>query len=93
MKAIWKDTVIAQSDDTVVVEGNRYFPPSTLNMMYFTPSDTTSHCGWKGEANYYDVTVEGETNADAAWYYAAPKQAASNIKGYIAFWNGVKVND
>ena len=93
MKAIWNNEILAQSDDTVIVEGNHYFPPSSLNMTYFTPSDTTSHCGWKGEANYYDVKVADEINADAAWYYADPKEAANNIKAYVAFWHGVEVTE
>ncbi|MDB4511956.1 DUF427 domain-containing protein [Arenicella sp.] len=91
MKAIWKNEVLAQSDDTVEVEGNHYFPASSLDMTYFASSETTSHCGWKGEANYYDIKVSDEVNADAAWYYADPKQAASNIKGHVAFWRGVEV--
>ena len=90
-KATWNGAVLAESDSCEVVEGNQYFPPESLNMDYFKPSNTTSTCGWKGLANYYTLEVEGQQNKDAAWYYAAPKEAASNIKGYVAFWRGVTV--
>ena len=90
-KAIWNGTVIAESDQCEVVEGNQYFPPNAIKSEYFQASDKTTVCGWKGTANYYDLVVDGQTNAAAAWYYAEPKSAASNIKGYIAFWRGVKV--
>ena len=93
MKAKWNDRVIAQSDDTVVVEGNHYFPPDSVDRRFLEPSDTTTVCGWKGTANYYSVVVDGKTNADAAWYYAQPKQAAQQIKDHIAFWRGVVVED
>ncbi len=91
MKAIWKDTVLAESDDTVVVEGNHYFPVSTLVREHFQPSDTHTVCGWKGTASYYHVAVDGEVNRDAAWYYPEPKDAARNIRDYVAFWKGVTV--
>jgi len=91
MKAIWKDTVIAQSHDTVVVEGNHYFPAQSLRQDLISPSSTHTTCGWKGLASYYTLTVEGESNPDAVWYYAEPKEAASQIKGRVAFWKGVKV--
>lgn len=91
MKAIWKDQVIAESDDTVIVEGNHYFPEASLVSGAFTPSDTTSFCPWKGTAHYYNVVVDGETNTDAAWYYPEPKDAAAEIRGRIAFWRGVSV--
>ena len=91
MKAIWKDHVIAQSDDTIVVEGNHYFPPESLDTGVLKPTDTTTVCGWKGTSNYYTIDVNGEQNRDAAWYYAQPKERASNIKGYVAFWRGVDV--
>lgn len=90
-KAIWNGAVLAESDSCEVVEGNQYFPPESLNMDYFKPSNTTSTCGWKGLANYYSLDVDGQQNKDAAWYYATPKEAASNIKGYVAFWRGVTV--
>ena len=90
-KATWNGVVIAESDQCEVVEGNQYFPPDSLNREYFKPSDTTSFCGWKGTANYYTVSVDGQENQDAAWFYADPKDAAKNIKGYIAFWKGVRV--
>lgn len=91
MKAIWNQTVIAESNDTIVVEGNHYFPPQAVNKDLLTDSPTHTHCPWKGEASYYTILANGKENKDAAWYYPAPKQAAGNIKGYIAFWQGVKV--
>lgn len=91
MKAIWKGATIAQSDDTVVVEGNHYFPLPAVNMKYMKPSDTKTTCSWKGVASYYVIDVCGELNADAAWYYPEPKEAAKNIQGRIAFWRGVEV--
>ena len=91
MKAILNGTVIAESDDTVVVEGNHYFPPASLREDHLRPSDTRTRCPWKGEAHYYDVVVDGEVNKDAAWYYPEPKEAASAIKGRVAFWRGVQV--
>ena len=93
MKATWNDTVIAESDDTVVVEGNHYFPVDVVDKAVLKDSDTTSVCPWKGTANYYSLTVNGEENTDAAWYYAEPKEAASQIKGRVAFWRGVVVSD
>ncbi|MEC7518407.1 MAG: DUF427 domain-containing protein [Myxococcota bacterium] len=90
-KATWNGAVIAESDDFEVVEGNVYFPPSAIAQEHFRPSDHTSVCGWKGTAKYYDVLVEGEVNRNAAWYYPDAKDAAKNIEGYVAFWNGVKV--
>ncbi len=91
MKAIWNDTVIAESDDTVVVEGNHYFPRESLKDEFVADSSTTSHCPWKGDASYYSIVVNGETNTDAAWYYPTPKSAASEIAGRVAFWRGVQV--
>lgn len=91
MKAIWNDKVIAESDDTVVVEGNHYFPETALDKSLFSNSDTTSFCPWKGTAHYYNVEVAGATNADAAWYYPEPKDAAAEIRGRVAFWKGVRV--
>ena len=93
MKAIWKDKVIAQSDSTVVVENNHYFPMSSLNMEYLVASDTTTTCGWKGEANYFSIVIDNETNVDAVWYYANPKQDAIEIKDRVAFWRGVQITD
>ena len=90
-KAIWNGKVLAESETTVEVEGSQYFPPDSLNRDDFADSDTTTVCGWKGTANYYDVVVAGEKNADAAWYYASPKPEAENIKGHVAFWKGVEV--
>lgn len=91
MKAIWKDTVIAESDDTVMVEGNHYFPEAALNRSFVTFSNHKTRCAWKGEANYYSLIVGGELNADAIWYYPDPTPAAANIKGRVAFWKGVAV--
>lgn len=83
--------MLAESDETVVVEGNHYFPPDSIHREHFSDSPKTTVCGWKGTASYYDVTVDGETNPAAAWYYATPKEAAGKIKDYIAFWGGVTV--
>jgi len=91
VKAIWNDTVIAESDDTVVVEGNHYFPLDSATPGVLTPTDTHTVCRWKGTASYYTVQVGGETNVDAAWTYPDPKRAAAQIKGRLAFWRGVRV--
>lgn len=91
MKAIWNGAVIAQSDDTVVLEGNHYFPESSLNHDYVTFSNHHTMCSWKGQASYYSLLVNGEMNTDAAWYYPDPKPEAENIKGHVAFWKGVKI--
>jgi len=93
MKASWNGQIIAESSDTVVVEGNHYFPADSIKKEFFESSETTTVCGWKGTANYFSIAVNGETNPDAAWYYAQPKSAAENIKGHIAFWKGVKVQE
>jgi uncharacterized protein (DUF427 family) len=90
-RAIWNGAVIAESDRTVVVEGNHYFPPQSVKQEYLRPSGTHTTCGWKGEASYYDVVVGGQTNKDAAWYYPSPLPAAKQIAGHVAFWKGVKV--
>ena len=90
-RAIWNGTVLAESDRCLVVEGNQYFPPEALKREYLRPSDTHTVCGWKGTASYYDVVVDGQVNKDAAWYYPAPKDAAAQIAGYVAFWRGVTV--
>jgi uncharacterized protein (DUF427 family) len=91
MRAIWRDTVLAESGDTIVVEGNHYFPPETLRRELFRPSATHTTCSWKGEASYYDVVIGDAVNADAAWYYPQTKEAAKNIEGRVAFWKGVQV--
>jgi uncharacterized protein (DUF427 family) len=91
VKAIWKGAVLAESDRTEVVEGNQYFPPDAIKNEYFKPSETHSVCPWKGTASYYTVEVNGERNADAAWYYPQTKDAAKNVEGYVAFWKGVEV--
>jgi uncharacterized protein (DUF427 family) len=91
MKAIWNEKVIAESTDTVVVEGNHYFPPESVRKEYLQSSSHTSVCPWKGLASYYTLNVDGKTNTDAAWYYPEPKSAAQQIKGRVAFWKGVNV--
>jgi uncharacterized protein (DUF427 family) len=93
MKATWNDTVIAESTDTKVVEGNHYFPPDAIDDDYVEESDHTTTCPWKGEARYYDVVVDGARNGNAAWYYPSPSDAASEIKDHVAFWNGVEVTE
>ena len=90
-KAIWNGTVIAESDQTVMVEGNHYFPPESVRREYLDDSRTHTRCYWKGKASYYDVVVDGQANPDAAWYYPDPSKAADQIKDYVAFWRGVKV--
>lgn len=90
-KALWNDVVIAQTERFETVEGNIYFPPESLDMQYFRASSNHSTCPWKGEASYYDIAVSGQVNKDGAWYYPAPKPAAANITGYVAFWRGVQV--
>jgi uncharacterized protein (DUF427 family) len=92
MKATWNGVVLAESDATVVVEGNHYFPPDALKKEHFRPSPHHTTCGWKGEASYYHVEAAGKTNDNAAWFYPAPKDAAKQIAGYVAFWKGVEVS-
>jgi uncharacterized protein (DUF427 family) len=91
MHAIWNGEIIAESADTVIVEGNHYFPVDSVNMAFMKPSGTHTSCPWKGEASYYSIEVDGKLNIDAAWYYLEPKEAASNIQGRVAFWKGVEV--
>lgn len=93
MKAIWNGKVLAESNETIVVEGNHYFPPGSINKEYFKKSETHTVCPWKGTASYYDVEVEEEINKDAAWFYPEAKHAAKKFENYIAFWNGVKVEE
>ncbi|MAF80673.1 hypothetical protein CL628_01530 [bacterium] len=93
MKAIWNNQVLADSDDTLVVEGNHYFPPSSLNRDYLSASEMRSTCHWKGEACYFTITVDEQQNEDAAWYYPSPSPAAANIKDYVAFWKGVELKE
>jgi uncharacterized protein (DUF427 family) len=90
-KATWKGATLADSDRTVIVEGNHYFPPDSMHSDFFRPSETHSVCPWKGTASYYDVEVNGEKNPDAAWYYPDPKPAAAQIRDHVAFWKGVRV--
>jgi uncharacterized protein (DUF427 family) len=91
MKAVWNGKLVAQSDDTVVVEGNHYFPKDSIIEEYFLPSDTHTTCPWKGEASYYTLSVDGKLNPDAAWFYPRPKEAALEIKDRVAFWKGVEL--
>ena len=90
-RALWNGTVLAESEDTTVVEGNHYFPPDSVVREHFTPSSTTTVCPWKGTASYLTIEAEGRTNPDAAWYYPEPSEAASGIRGFVAFWKGVEV--
>ncbi len=92
-RAIWNGTVLAESDDIETVEGNAYFPAASLNRDYVKPSKTTSYCGWKGDANYYTLAVNGEENKDAVWYYPEPLKGAEAVKDRVAFWKGVRVEE
>ena len=91
MKAQWRNVTLAESTGTIVIEGNHYFPPESVKKEYLRETTTHSVCPWKGKADYYDIVVEGDANKDAAWYYPDPKDAAKNIKNYVAFWKGVEV--
>lgn len=91
MRATWRDAVLAESDDTIVVEGNHYFPEDSIRREHFRASETHTVCPWKGEASYYDIVVGADSNRDAAWYYPHPKDAAKEIANRVAFWKGVKV--
>jgi uncharacterized protein (DUF427 family) len=91
VKAKWRGKVLAESNETEVVEGNHYFPPNSVKKEFFKKSDHHTTCPWKGEASYYNIVVESEVNENAAWYYPKPLVAAKNIKGYVAFWNGIKI--
>jgi uncharacterized protein (DUF427 family) len=91
-KATWNNAVLADSEQTEIVDGNHYFPIDSLNSEFFRESDAHTVCGWKGTASYYDVVVDGQVNEQAAWYYPDPKDAAANLKGCVAFWKGVQVD-
>ncbi|MCL2395206.1 MAG: DUF427 domain-containing protein [Acidimicrobiaceae bacterium] len=91
VRATWNDVVIAESDRTILVEGNQYFPPEDVRAETLTPSASQTHCPWKGEASYYDVVAGGDRNADAAWYYPEPFPDAESVRNYVAFWHGVEV--
>lgn len=93
MKAIWNGKIIAESDKTINIEGNQYFPPQSINKEFLSTSDTHTVCHWKGTASYFNVVVDDKTNNDAAWYYPETSDLADKIKGYIAFWNGVEVKE
>lgn len=92
MKAIWNDRIIAESNSTIKIEGNHYFPVDSVQSEFLAQSDTHTVCPWKGTASYYDIKVEGNTNKDAAWYYSEPKAMATEIKNYVAFWRGVMIS-
>jgi uncharacterized protein (DUF427 family) len=93
LRAMWNNAVLAESDRTIVVEGNHYFPPDSLDMRYFKASEHQTLCSWKGWASYYNIEVDGKTNQNAAWYYASPQSAADQIAGYVAFWHGVEIRE
>lgn len=93
MKAIWNNIVIAESNITRIIENNHYFPADSVHKEYLKTSDKHTSCPWKGEASYYTIEADGKTNADAAWYYPEPKEAAQEIKNYVAFWKGVEVSE
>jgi len=93
MKAIWNNTVIAESNETVVVENNHYFPANSINKDFFKESTTHSNCPWKGIASYYTIEVDGKENVDAAWYYPEVSELAKGIKGHVAFWKGVTITE
>ena len=93
MRAVWNGAVIAESADTVVVEGNHYFPLASVDESVLRPSETHTHCPWKGDASYYHLEVDGRLNADAAWFYPTPSEAAASIRGRVAFWKGVTVSE
>ena len=93
MKAIWNNQVIAESDDTIVIEGNHYFPPETIKKEYFEKTDYHTVCPWKGTASYYTLKVDGQENKDAAWYYPDTKEMAKKFENYVAFWKGVEITE
>lgn len=91
MKAIWNNEILADASETVIVDGNHYFPPASLHKQFFKKSEKQTVCSWKGTANYYDIEVNGKSNKEAAWFYPEPKSAANNITGFVAFWKGVQI--
>lgn len=93
MKAVWNGTVLAESDNTIIIENNHYFPPDSVKLEFFISSDKKTHCPWKGDASYFTIKVKQDTNIDAAWYYPSPMDAAAEIKDYVAFWKGVEVSE
>jgi len=93
MKAIWNGVILAESENTIIIENNHYFPPGSVKLGFFEASDTKSHCPWKGDASYFIIKVKDETNVDAAWYYPEPMDAAAEIKDYVAFWKGIEVSE
>jgi len=93
VKAIWNKIILAESTETILIEGNHYFPPDSVKKDYLIQSSTHTYCPWKGEASYFSIEINGKTNEDAAWYYPKPKEAAAEIKNHIAFWKGVEVID
>ncbi|BES65009.1 DUF427 domain-containing protein [Gottschalkiaceae bacterium SANA] len=93
MKAVWKGTLLAESNQTIVIEGNHYFPPESVNRKFLEDSDHRSRCPWKGLSHYYHIVVDGEINENAAWYYPEPLEAANEIENYVAFWKGVEITE
>lgn len=93
MKAIWNNQVIAESSNTIIIDGNHYFPPTSVNKDFLNTSETHTMCGWKGQASYYTIAVNGQINIDAAWFYPSPYDKAKSITNYVAFWKGVKITD
>ena len=93
MEARWNNTIIAKSDHTIVVEGNHYFPPDSVNKEFLSKSSHSTKCPWKGTASYYNIVVDGKTNLNAAWYYTQPFEKAAQIKNYVAFWHGVEISE
>ncbi|MBZ9651991.1 DUF427 domain-containing protein [Psychroflexus montanilacus] len=91
MKAVWNGATLAESEKTIIIEGNHYFPPNSITEAYFEKSDYSTSCPWKGKASYYTISVDGKKNKDAAWYYPDTKSAADEIKNYVAFWKGVEI--
>ena len=91
MKAVWNNEIIAESTDTVLIEGNHYFPPESVRVEFLVESATITECAWKGTAGYYDIIVDDKVNKDAAWFYPEPKEKAGNIKNHVAFWRGVRI--
>ncbi|GEQ85467.1 hypothetical protein ULMS_09750 [Patiriisocius marinistellae] len=93
MKAIWNNQILAESNDTIIIENNHYFPKNSIKEEYFKESNKSTHCPWKGDASYYSIYVDGESNIDAAWYYPKTSHAAKPIEGYVAFWKGVEISE
>ncbi|HEX7257080.1 MAG TPA: DUF427 domain-containing protein [Nitrososphaeraceae archaeon] len=91
MKALWKNVILAESDKTIIIEGNHYFPPESVNKKFFIESNNHTRCGWKGVASYYTIKIDNEENKDSAWYYDKPLDKAKHITNYVAFWKGIQI--